>query len=213
MTVKKKYRLYVFDLDGTIADTRKDIGRAFTKVIEKQGFGRPSDKEVTAAIGRGAKIALKKLTGIEEDSKLETLVELFIIEYDKICADNVTLYEGARELLFRLKNEGALLALVTMKAKNSTWKIIKEKGIDIFNEVVTYDDTEKRKPDPETLLNMFEKYSLKPDMALMTGDSITDMKYAKAAGVDFCVVEHGYGDIEELKAHNPNYILKSLLDF
>lgn len=212
MGINKTYRLYVFDLDGTLADTKEDIGRAMLQVIREAGLKEPDEAEVKSAIGGGAKKALQRLSGLEDDV-IGPHLSKFMEVYEDMCCDNVTLYEGAGALLRGLKAQGAKLALVTMKFRSAVDKIIKALDIDIFDVVVAFEDAKKRKPDPDTLLLLLRKFRLSPDMALMVGDSETDMAYAKAAGVDFCVMEHGYGDMPKLAAEGPAYTLKGFFDF
>jgi phosphoglycolate phosphatase len=211
MGIAKKYKLYVFDLDGTLADTKDDLGRAFSKVVVSHGFKEPNEEEVVAAIGRGIVNALCKLTGMNEVP--ERYIEEFMVAYVECCCDNVSLYAGAKELLERLKGEGAILALVTMKPKVPALKILKHLEIGIFNDVLAFEDVEKRKPDPDSLIKLMDKYSLLPGDVLMVGDSITDILYAKAAGVDICVMEYGYGNREEMLARNPEYFLGHFSEF
>lgn len=212
MIINKTYRLYVFDLDGTLADTKEDIGRAIKRVLEEAGFKPPSDQEVVSAIGGGARNALNKLTGIEGEA-LEPYAAAFMDDYYEMCCDNVKLYAGACELLHRLKRQGAVLALVTMKFRSATDRIINALGIDIFDEVIAFENAPKRKPDPETLLMMMQKFDVPSEKTLMVGDSMTDALYANAAGVDICIMEHGYGNMAELAAIKPAYMLKSFLEF
>lgn len=208
----KKYKLYVFDLDGTLADTKDDLGRGFSEVVVSHGYKKPSEEEVIASVGRGIANAIGRLTGLKENVPAQYIDEFTEI-YDRICCDNVKLYEGARELLIRLKKEGARLALITMKPKIPAWKIIKYLEIDIFGDVVTFEDTDKRKPDPDSLFKLLEKYGLQQCEALMVGDSSTDIQFAKAAGVDVCIMEYGYGNKEEMCALRPEYLLKSFSEF
>ncbi len=65
MSIGKRYKLYIFDMDGTIADTKTDIGRALAAAVSAAGFKKPDQAEVVAAIGNGAKNAVNKLTGLE----------------------------------------------------------------------------------------------------------------------------------------------------
>lgn len=204
--------MYIFDLDGTIVDTQTDIGRALANVVVGAGFKEPSQTEVVAAVGRGAKNAVQKLTGFEGDA-LESLAAVFIKKYDEICCDNVTMYPGAKELLLRLKRDGAVLALVTMKFKSAVHKILKALDIEIFDTVITFEDAAKRKPDPESLFMLLDKYEVPKESALMVGDSVVDLKYAKAAGVEACIMRHGYGNAEEISAENPDYLLEDFSEF
>lgn len=212
MSVDKRYKLYVFDMDGTIADTETDIGRALAAAIEAAGFKKPSQAEVVAAIGSGAKNAVRKLTGLEGDA-LESCSAAFMEKYDEMCCDNVTLYPGAKELLYRLKSEGAVIALVTMKFRSAAYKILKHLDIDIFDRVITFDDAVKRKPDPDSLFLLLSDFNVPKGLALMAGDSAVDLRYAKAAGVDACILEHGYGNPEEIIAGDPEYMIKDFSEF
>jgi phosphoglycolate phosphatase len=142
--ISKKYKLYVFDLDGTLADTKIDLTRAFSKALTANGFKAPSVKEAAAAVGNGALKAIQRLTGLDE-AAAAPLEEAFRKIYEDICCDNVRLYEGARELLLRLKGEGAVLALVTMKFKAPTQMILRFLDIDIFDEAIAFEDAQKRK--------------------------------------------------------------------
>jgi phosphoglycolate phosphatase len=212
MSINKKYKLYVFDLDGTIAETKKDIGRALSVTMCEAGFEKPDEEQVVSAIGQGARKAVQKLTGLEGEA-LEPYVDIFRKKYDEFCCDSVALYPGTKELLYALKAQGALIALVTMKFRNPAHKILKAMCIDIFDRVISFDDVEKRKPDPESLFLLLKTFGLRPEDALMVGDSITDMMFAKAAGVDVCIMEHGYGDMSEIIPQGPTYILRGFPEF
>lgn len=212
MGIDKRYRLYVFDLDGTVADTREDIARAFAETLEEAGYPRPDLGQVTAAIGGGAKKALQRLTGLEGE-EAEPLLEKFLVRYGEVCADRTAPYEGVRELLERLAAQGAVLALVTMKVKKPTHKILDALGLKVFDEVIAYEDAPRRKPDPETLLALMEKYGVQPEDTLMVGDTVTDLRYAAAAGVDACVMLQGYGAAADVLAEHPRYALNSFKEF
>ena len=130
-----------------------------------------------------------------------------------MCADHTIVYEGGEPLLCRLKAQGAKLAVVTMKFRAPTHSILRHHGIfDLLDEVLTFDDLEKRKPDPDSLFALMRKYVLKPEDVLVIGDTVTDLKYAQNAGVDACAVKYGYGEVGDLKALQPRYMVKSLLD-
>ncbi len=213
MSIKKDYKLYVFDLDGTLIDTKVDIGRALQSVIKDKKGGEMSLELLMASIGRGAKETLQNLSGLAGPELDERLIE-FKSMYDKVCTDNTVIYEGGEELLHRLKENGALLALITMKSKIPTHKILKAHGLfDIFDDVISFDDVEARKPDPESMLMLLEKHNLRPEDAIMIGDTVTDIRFAKAAEVDVCAMTYGYGITEELLEEKPEYTLNSFNNF
>jgi phosphoglycolate phosphatase len=212
MGIDRRYRLYVFDLDGTVADTREDLGRAFTSAMEEAGYPAPNMEQVTAAVGGGAMKALERLTGLKGEAT-EPMIARFLEIYSGICTEHTAPYPGVCELLARLAAQGAVLALVTMKAKVPTHKILSALGLDVFDEVIAFEDVERRKPDPDSLLKLMDKYGVSPKDTLMVGDAATDMQYAAAAGADACAMLRGYGSPEALLAEKPKYALNSFLEF
>ncbi len=212
MSLEKIYKLYVFDLDGTLVDTKLDIALAMQKVLGEAGFEKPSLDQVEKAIGGGAKNAVSKLTGLEGEALLP-LLEAFVKAYEEMCCDNTVVYASGEELLKKLKAQGAKLAVVTMKHRVPTQKILKHHGVTALLDVVlSFDDVEKRKPDPDSLLKLLERFDMTPQDALVIGDTVTDMQYAHNAGVDACAVDYGYGELDDLKAMKPRYIIGSFLE-
>ncbi len=208
----RDYKLYIFDLDGTLVDTRPDIARALQKTLQDAGLPAPNLDEVARAIGGGAKNAVSMLTGLVGE-ELAPHLERFTKDYEEMCADNTCVYEGGEELLRRLKDDGAYLALVTMKFKAPTLKILDTHALDMFDAVLTFDDVEKRKPDPDSLFKLCGRFGVDVSDTLMIGDTVTDIKYAHAAGADSCAVEYGYGETADILALKPTYAIKSLLEF
>ena len=125
MRIDKTYKLYVFDLDGTLVDTRIDIARALEMALSDAGYDVPNREQVVSVIGGGSANAVRKLTGLDDDA-LKPLLKEFMAAYDDVCSDNTTVYEGAEDLLARLKAQGAVLTLVTMKSSIPTHKILKK---------------------------------------------------------------------------------------
>ena len=210
MMLKKDYKLYAFDFDGTLVDTREDIALSMREVMKEAGLNDATDEEIRASIGGGARKAVQRLTGFD-GKDLDHYVGVFEMKYEELCNENTTIYEGGEDLIKRLKSEGKLLAVITMKARKPTHKILKRHGLfELFDDVIAFDDVEKRKPDPESFFKLLAKHALKSSEALMVGDTTTDIKYAKNAGVDACVVTYGYGQNEDLKGLDPEYFINSL---
>ena len=84
MALAKEYGLYVFDLDGTLVDTRLDIARAMQKALGEAGFPQPGLEDVTKAIGGGARKALLRLTGLK-DEELDLSCRKFEAIYEQMC--------------------------------------------------------------------------------------------------------------------------------
>ena len=212
MSISKAYKLYLFDLDGTLVDTKLDIALAMQKVLGDAGLYVPSLDEVEKAIGGGAINAVGKLTGMDDDA-LTPLLDAFIAAYEELCADHTEVYAGGEALLKRLKSEGAKLAVVTMKLRAPTHKILKHHGLlSLLDDVLSFDDLEKRKPEPDSLLALAQKHGITPQEVLVIGDTVTDIRYAQNAGADVCAVEYGYGELKDIVSLAPNRMVKSLFE-
>lgn len=208
--LKKDYKLIVFDLDGTLVDTRKDIALTFKELLFHAGLGEVDDKTIKAAIGGGARNAVIKLTGFEGEL-LDQYEQMFYTIYNKLCAENTTVYEGGRELVGRLKDQGKILAIVTMKVRIPTLRILERHGLlSMFDDVISFEDVEDRKPNPSSFYWLLSKHDIKAEDALMIGDTTTDMRYAKNAGVDVVAAKYGYGITSDILELNPDYEIDSL---
>lgn len=208
--LKKDYKLVVFDLDGTLVDTRKDIALTFQELLRHAGLGEVDDDTIRAAIGGGARNAVIKLTGFEGD-QLDQYEQMFYTIYNDLCAENTTVYDGGKELVQRLKNQGKILAVVTMKVRIPTLKILERHGLlSMFDDVISFEDVDEKKPDPSSFCWLLSKYGIKAEDALMVGDTTTDMRYAKNAGVDVVAAKYGYGITADILDFDPEYEIDSL---
>ncbi len=100
-----------------------------------------------------------------------------------------------------------------MKFKSAAHKILKYLDIDIFDRVITFEDAARRKPDPYSLYLLLGEFNIPKESALMVGDSVVDLKFAKAAGVDVCILGHGYAEAEDIIAGCPEYMIKDFSQF
>lgn len=209
-TMSKDYKLYAFDLDGTLVDTKVDIALTLRAILLDAGMEDVDMETLQAAIGGGARKAVNKLTNLTGE-RLDYYTQMFTDKYDEMCADNTSVYEGGEELIGRLKDEGKLLAVITMKARIPTAKIMQKHGFDVlFDDVIAFDDVEMRKPDPDSFFKLLKKHGIDPSEAVMIGDTTNDIKYAKNAGVDAVAVTFGYGVTQDLLDLSPEYTISSL---
>ncbi|WP_390129314.1 HAD hydrolase-like protein [Synechococcus sp. HIMB2401] len=181
-----------YDLDGVIINSLPTMERAWesTKEIFKI---ESSFIEYKKYLGMGFKDILKKL-GIEEN-----MHEAIKAHYFKVSMENIeltSLYEGTKESLTNLKNNGFILSLVTSKAKNLTMKIIEKFHLsEIFDTIITPEDiiTKRTKPNPDSLLQAALISQTTPRQSLYLGDMESDRVAARKAGYNFALASWGYG--------------------
>ena len=216
-----KIKLFIFDLDGTLADTLPGIAAALRHVMgklecEKLGLDMPTDDFVRRNIGGGAKNLMQNALGKEADGLLSTALPLFSDYYAENATVGVSLYPGVPETLDRLA-EGHRMAVVTAKARAATLSVLEYLGISkYFDVVITANDVRKPKPDPEGVGKILEELRERPQCSMLIGDTQTDVATAKNAGIVSCVVTYGYGVERIMREASYDHIVDafpSILDF
>jgi phosphoglycolate phosphatase len=206
-----KFDAILFDLDGTLADTRADLAAALNASLLKFGREPLSVTAVTALIGDGARPLLRKALSRADEETLEEALGFFLAHYLDHCVEKTALYPGVAETLPRLGV--AALGVVTNKPLPPTEAILKALKIrPLFKVVLGGDSLPVRKPSPEPLLEAVRQLGTSPGRTLMVGDSAVDVVAARAAGMASCVVTYGYRSEEELKAASPDFTIKAFPD-
>ena len=187
--------LIVFDLDGTLIDSRRDLADAANALVLEHG-GRPLPVEdITAMVGEGAALLVRRalraagLASTEVEPALRRFLEL----YDERLLVHTVLYEGTREALAILATR-APLAVLTNKPQRPTERILE--GLDIaryFSTVIGGDTALPRKPDPAGLESLIASAGTIAADTMMVGDSVIDLRTARAAGTRLCLVSYGFG--------------------
>ena len=179
-----RFRLATFDLDGTLADTRHDIARSLTRVIEARGEAAPALSEVIAAIGWGAPKLVGTVLGPERQAMADEVLAAFREDYRANLVVETVVYEGIPALLRQLKQRGTRLAVATNKPGELTHQLLADLSLaSYFDEVVAPEDVRRPKPAPDMLRRLLERTGIKPSETVMVGDMETDLDSARAAGV------------------------------
>jgi phosphoglycolate phosphatase len=186
--------LVVFDLDGTLIDSRRDLADAANALILERG-GRPLPVEaITSMIGEGAPLLMRRAlaaAGLEPD--IRSALPRFLEIYGERLLVHTGLYDGTREALETLASRAAL-AVLTNKPQHPTERILEGLGIaEYFRWVVGGDTAHGRKPDPAGLQHLMSAANAGPDDTVMVGDSAIDLRTARAAGTRICLVSYGFG--------------------
>jgi phosphoglycolate phosphatase len=207
----KHLELYIFDLDGTLLDSGKDIALAANYAFEKLNLKTFSEEEIISKVGYGAKKLIEDLIpGYPQEIKDKAL-EYFKEFYYSNPVIYSKLYNGAEETLKKLKELSKKVAVVTNKYEALSVEILKKLNvIDYIDLVVGADTTSEKKPHPLPVLYTLEKLKSEKDKSIIIGDSETDVLTGKNAGIKTALVLQGYGNKELALSLNPDYVLDSL---
>jgi phosphoglycolate phosphatase len=184
----------VFDLDGTLIDSRRDLADAANALIVEHG-GQPLPVDaITSMVGEGAPLLVRraiKAAGVDVD--LRAALPRFLELYDERLLVHTRLYDGTRDALDRLASD-AVMAILTNKPQHHTERILDELRIaPLFRWVIGGDTPHGRKPEPAGLNHLMMLANTSPDDTIMVGDSPIDLRTARAAGTRLCIVQYGFG--------------------
>jgi len=207
----KNLQLFVFDLDGTLTESSKNIYQATIKTFER--FGRTvhlPKEELDKRIGEHFQTIFDDLEIHVKD--IEEFIDVYkTIYFDFI--DSTKLYPGVEETLSALKQKGKKIALLTTKGEEQARRIIYHFKLEkYFDEIMGRRPGMGHKPSPEPLLFLCNALSVLPEAALMIGDSELDVQCGKNAGAKTCAATYGYRPKEILVKENPDYFLNSISD-
>lgn len=188
------YPLIAFDLDGTLIDSLGDLCLAVNRMVSELG-GRPlACDAVGRMVGEGAALLVSRAcdaAGLAVDAR--QVLPRFLEIYDSLLPGQTVPYEGIPQLLAELRPSHRLVVL-TNKPGGATRKLLEDLELaSFFDEVIGGDGPCRRKPDPEGLRHLIEQAGVRPDQALLVGDSTVDLLTARAAGTQVCIARYGFG--------------------
>ena len=211
-------RLILIDLDGTLVDSVLDLAFSIDEMLRRLGHPPAGEAKVRNWVGNGVEsLVCRALTGEmngqPEAAVLEHAFPLFMAVYAENTACHSTIYPGIREGLDTLKAEGYLLGCITNKAGRFTEPLLKKLGLfNDFKIIISGDTLPKKKPDPLPLLHAAEHFSVAPEQSIMIGDSINDIKAARAAGFWAVAVSYGYNHGQDIRLSEPDIVIDSLAE-
>src|SRR5262245_33105529 len=211
MLYTERYDLFVFDLDGTLADTREDIAASVNDALSALGHATCDLETVTRYIGNGVPLLLRSALGGEAPEGLvEKGLRLFLDHYTAHCLDRSVLYPGVKETVEKLAVPGKTLAVLSNKPTAMSITILEGLGIaKHFTRIDGGDRHPAKKPDPGGLLAILAALGAGPDRTLMVGDSGVDLATARAAGTRAAGVLWGFKP-EEVRADPPEHLLEQI---
>ena len=186
--------LLVFDLDGTLIDSKLDLAHSVNAARNYMGLNPLEHELIYSYVGNGAPVLIRRALGADSsDSEVSSALDFFIRYYAQHCLDHTLLYPGVAEALERMCSSGMSLAVLTNKPVRISHQIIAGLGLSSrFFRVYGGNSFDQKKPDPigiETLLN---ESGLAREGAFMVGDSAVDILTARNARIRACGVTYGF---------------------
>jgi phosphoglycolate phosphatase len=187
-------RLVVFDLDGTLVDSRQDLANSANQLVAERGGTPLSLEAVTAMVGEGAALLVRRaLQAASLAPHDPDALPRFLAIYDERLLETTVLYPGVLEAV-RAARLGARVAVLTNKPRHHSERLLAGLGVrDLFDEVVGGDNPHGRKPAPQALTELMSAIEAAGEDTLMVGDSLVDLETAQAAGARCCLVSFGFG--------------------
>ena len=202
--------LVVFDLDGTLVDSREDIARAVNQgIVSVGGRMRPSE-DIIPHIGRPLVEILAELLAPDLRDEAGKAAEFYREYFFDHCADNSRLYPGVADCLEELKDLAR--AVATTKMTFMALKVLQEMGIAPYFDLVQGSDGMPHKPDPAVLMRVLDRLGKKARRSWIVGDTVYDIQAGKAAGMRTCAVTYGIGPVGVLERAGPDLLLDTLAD-
>jgi phosphoglycolate phosphatase len=144
--------------------------------------------------------------------RIDEAVQLFDSRYQQSCTQHTALYPGVLDFLAGYAGKKKL-AVATSNLKSAVFKMLDAlNATHYFDLIITADDVQRPKPDPECLNYILEALHCSRDRALMVGDTPTDILTGKNAGTATCAVTYGIGTLEELKPSEPDFVVQDILE-
>lgn len=210
------YKLIAFDLDGTLVDSAPDIAAAVDGMLLELGRMPLGIEPVRHFLGNGVERLTKRvLTGemwAEPPAALfEQALTCLLRHYESNNGHRTLVYPGAAEILSALQAAGIRLCCITNKKRRFTEPLLADlQLLGYFDFLVCGDDLVANKPDPMALLHAISQAGVDAPETLMVGDSVTDVKTARAAGVRVVAVSYGYNHGEDIREAGPDWVVDSL---
>jgi len=203
-----QFELFVFDLDGTLIDSKLDLALAVNAVRAHAGMAPLAHETVYSYVGNGAPVLIRRSLGPEAPvSLVEEGLQFFYTYYREHMLDNTGLYPGVRDTLDKLLEQGKQMAVLTNKPVRFSQGIIE--GLRLaghFRRVYGGNSFESKKPDPEGLNLLMEELSVPRPQTLMVGDSAVDVETARNAQVKCCGVTYGLQP-ESFERQPPDFLI------
>ena len=203
--------LILFDLDGTLIDSKTDIANAINYMLTRLKLKPLENEIIYSYVGKGvARLVKRSITNNHLD-KFDMAVSLFRDYYLEHLMDNTTVYPNVNNILKYF--DGKKKAIVTNKDERFALPIIDELGLtSYFDKIICGDTTSSKKPDPEPLNAVIDQLGVERDRTVIVGDGSADIEAGRRANIHTCGITGGFGSREELVGAEAQIIIDDIVE-
>ncbi|MDD6037374.1 MAG: HAD-IA family hydrolase, partial [bacterium] len=203
-----KYQLVIFDMDGTILYTLKDLELALNHSLEQTGYPGRTLEEVRRFVGNGIrKLIERSVPDTTSPDEVDRILAVFNEYYAKHCSDHTEVYDGILPLLRNLRAKGIKTAVVSNKADYGVQELCGQYFDGLFDYAVGEREGVRKKPAPDSVNEVLSFLQIAREAAVYVGDSEVDVRTARNAGLDCIAVDWGFRDREVLEAEGATVIV------
>lgn len=205
--------LLIFDLDGTLIDSRLDLAEAVNATRRHMGKDPLSNERVYSYVGNGAPVLIRRAMGEgATEAELQEALEFFMEYYGAHDLDYTTLYPGVKASLERLNAAGKRMAVLTNKPVRMSRHIVQGLGVgEHFFQVYGGNSFDFKKPNPVGVEALIKEAGANRSSTLMVGDSSVDVQTARNAQIQCCGVTYGFQP-ETLADPKPELVVDRMED-
>ncbi|MEG2178415.1 MAG: HAD family hydrolase [Bacteroidales bacterium] len=206
------FSTFIFDLDGTLANTQLDLANAMNRVLSKHGYPLHSAEEYKYLVGKGLRNLVKGALPlqVQNSTNITLCLDEMMADYGHNYLIDTHIYDGIGEVLDCLQAKGVKVGVLSNKADAITQKIIKELFAKwTFDLILGLSEAFPRKPKADSILYMCKQMGVKPQDVLYLGDSGVDMELAINANIYGVGVLWGFRTAEELKQNGAKELIET----
>ncbi len=204
-----RYKLAVFDMDGTILNTLEDLADSTNYALKANGLPERTIDEVRRFVGNGIRLLIERAVPTDTDKELtDKVFDTFKEYYKTHCAVKTRPYDGIKDVLLELRKTGCLTAVVSNKADFAVQDLCKDYFDNLFDFAIGEREGIKKKPAPDSVFEVLSKLNVEKADAVYIGDSDVDFATSVNAGMDVIMVGWGFRDAEFLREKGVKRIIK-----
>lgn len=205
--------LLIFDLDGTLIDSKLDLAHAVNAARTHLGLAPIENEVVYSYVGNGAPVLIRRALGpAASEEECRRALDFFLAYYREHMLENTRLYPGVRETLDRFLEQKIVMAVLTNKPVRFSQDLVAGLGVGgHFVKVYGGNSFEHKKPHPIGVERLLEETGAAKDQTMVVGDSAVDVQTARNAGIRVCGVTYGFQP-EGFRDNPPDILVESMPD-